>query len=185
VNGYGSIIANCYSTGTVSGTGYCVGGLCGYNSGGISNCYSIGSVSGKSDVGGLCGYEIYGSISSCYFLNTAGVDNGYGEPLTDEQMKQQASFACWDFPLTGGDSDDWFMAFDGYPILTWQISDADIYMDGKNNLKDWAVFAGYWMREDCRIYNDFCEFADMDFDHDVDVDDLMEFMSYWLEEGIY
>jgi hypothetical protein len=50
---------------------------------------------------------------------------------------------------------------------------------------DFAVFAGNWMREDCAKYNYYCEFADMDFDGHVDIDDLTEFMSYWLEEGIY
>ena len=77
------------------------------------------------------------------------------------------------------------MPMEGYPILPWQISPADLYTDGKNNFKDWAIFAGYWLREDCAIYNYYCEWADMDFDGDVDVDDLAEFTSYWLEEGIY
>ncbi|MFA6186209.1 MAG: GLUG motif-containing protein [Phycisphaerae bacterium] len=179
-------ITNCYSNAFINGDYYRAGGLCGENYyGNITNCYSTGVVDGNENTGGLCGVNWDGSISSCYFLETAGPDNGLGEPLTDGQMKQQASFINWDFPFTGGDSDEWFMAFDGYPILTWQISDADIYTDGKNNLKDWAVFANYWMREDCRMYNDFCEFADMDFDGHVDIDDLAEFISYWLEEGIY
>ncbi|MFA6187429.1 MAG: GLUG motif-containing protein [Phycisphaerae bacterium] len=242
---YGGRIANCYSTGTVTGN-FRIGGLCGFNyeggnitncystcnatgifstgglcgananNSGIANCYSIGAVTGSSSLGGLCGYNYNsscitgcystgavsgdeggtgglcgdntndnGSFASCYFLETAGPDNGAGEPITDTQMKQQASFIDWDFSYTDGDEADWFMAFDGYPILPWQISPADIYTDGKNNLKDWAVFAGYWQRDDCAPYNSYCEFADMDFDGDVDVNDLAELMSYWLEEGIY
>ncbi|MCE5340065.1 MAG: PASTA domain-containing protein [Planctomycetaceae bacterium] len=64
-NSSGSI-ANCYSTGNVSGTEY-VGGLCGYNnSGSISNCYLTGTVSGTNRVGGLCGTNYHGSITNCY-----------------------------------------------------------------------------------------------------------------------
>ncbi|MHB0946542.1 MAG: GLUG motif-containing protein [Sedimentisphaerales bacterium] len=212
-NGYDSSISNCFATGSVTGNGKYTGGLCGWGGGSITNCYSTGSATGKdltgglcgqsgfdgtirncystgsvvgqSNTGGLCGINVGSIISSSYFLNAAGMNNGYGEPLTDEQMKQQANFIGWDFSYRDGDEAEWFMAFDGYPILPWQISPADIYTDGKNNLKDWAVFARYWMREDCAIYNYYCEFADMDFDGDVDVNDLAELMSYWLEEGIY
>ena len=44
-NDYNGTINNSYSTGSVSGGGY-VGGLVGYNDGTISNSYSTGSVSG-------------------------------------------------------------------------------------------------------------------------------------------
>jgi hypothetical protein len=77
------------------------------------------------------------------------------------------------------------MPVDGYPILTWQISPADLYTDGKNNLRDFAIFAEYWQRKDCAIYNDYCEWADMNFDGQVDISDLADFVSYWLEEEIY
>ena len=186
VGGNGGSISNCYSTGAVSGAGY-VGGLVGGNTGSISNCYSTGVVSGYFEVGGLVGYSYEGSISNSFWdMDTSGQTiSAGGTGLSTLQMKQQSSFVGWDFSYMDGDEAIWFMAFDGYPILPWQISDADIYTDGKNNLKDWTVFARYWMREDCRMYNDFCEFADMDFDGDVDIDDLAEFMGYWLEEGIY
>lgn len=178
-----STIDDCYSTGSTTGTRY-VGGLCGKNGYSITNCYSVGSTTGSFEIGGLCGT---GSdiIFNSYFLDTAGPDNGFGEPLTDEQMKQQASFIDWDFSYTDGDGADWFIQIDEYPILVWQISPADIYTDGRNNFRDFAVFAQYWMREDCAIYNYYCEWADLDFDGDVDASDLFELMGYWLESGIY
>lgn len=178
-----SNIGNCYATGSVTGSDY-TGGLCGYTQGNINNCYATGSITGNMFTGGLCGVN-YDSITSCFFLDTAGPDNGLGEPLTDALMKQQASFINWDFSYTDGNPADWFIQINEYPILTWQISPADLYTDGKNNFKDWAIFAGYWQRDDCAIYNDYCEWADMNFDGYVDIDDLTEFISYWLEEGIY
>jgi hypothetical protein len=176
-------ICNSYATGSVSAL-YNIGGLAGGSNGTISKCFASGIVSGNARVGGLVGQN-EGSISSCYFLDTAGPDNGYGEPLTDEQMKQQASFINWDFSYTDGDEADWFIQIDEYPILTWQISPADIYTDGRNDFRDFAVFAQYWMRDDCAIYNYYCDWADLDFNGSVDIYDLIEFMSYWLESGIY
>jgi hypothetical protein len=61
---YGSI-ANCYSTGTITGKGY-VGGLVGLSRGSTTNCCSTGSVDGDGYLGGLVGYNFCGSITNCY-----------------------------------------------------------------------------------------------------------------------
>ena len=120
----GSKITNCYSTGSVSGRQE-IGGLCGRNYSGteIKNCYSTASVSGDYEIGGLCGWNWVGSIINCYsistisgvdrfggivgtnsgtitssyFLDVPGSNNGAGTPLTDTQMKQQSSYVGWDF----------------------------------------------------------------------------------------
>ena len=101
----GSII-NSYSTATVNGNTW-VGGLAGtlYTGGSISNSYSTGAVSGTSSVGGLVGYN-YGVgpiISSYWDTQTSGratSDGGTGK--TTAEMKQQATFAGWDFVNTWG-----------------------------------------------------------------------------------
>jgi len=65
-NLWDGMISDCYSTGSVSGTGDYVGGLVACNGGEITNCYSSGSVSGKGeDVGGLVGHN-YGTIINCH-----------------------------------------------------------------------------------------------------------------------
>ena len=65
----GGIVNNCYSTGSVSGSGDYVGGLVGYNyEGTVSQSYSTGSVSGgdfHSVVGGLVGGND-GTVSQSY-----------------------------------------------------------------------------------------------------------------------
>ncbi|MDP3790687.1 MAG: GLUG motif-containing protein, partial [Candidatus Omnitrophota bacterium] len=79
-----STISNCYSTGTVTGTGSYVGGLIGQinvdevtsYTAAISGSYSTANVSGASYVGGLIGYSVAGevgqtiSISSSYATGT-------------------------------------------------------------------------------------------------------------------
>ncbi|MHC4154798.1 MAG: GLUG motif-containing protein [Planctomycetota bacterium] len=123
--GAGTII-DCYATGSVNGRAE-LGGLIGRHLGSATNSYATGHVSGANSVGGLCGHVgEYGHIEYSYFLDPndgGGPDNGYGTPLTDEQMKQQSTFAAWDFigEPTDGTEGKWEMPpEEGYPILSSQ-----------------------------------------------------------------
>ncbi len=66
---YSSTVENCYSTGSVSGSGHNIGGLVGrnYYNATVENCYSTSNVSGSTNVGGLVGYNAY----------SATIKNGY------------------------------------------------------------------------------------------------------------
>jgi len=68
-------IANCYSTGTVSGYWY-VGGLVGTNVGGVTASHSTAIVSGYGCVGGLAG-NIGGTITASYSTGTVSGTNRY------------------------------------------------------------------------------------------------------------
>jgi hypothetical protein len=195
------IISDCFASGLVSGN-YQVGGMVGQISNGtIANSYTISKVIGLGNVGGFVGgwYDDYPTshFYGCFWNKTINPSlNGVGSTTPDPnwimgrttiEMQTQETFTSqgWDFSYTDGDPADWFIQTDEYPILTWQISPADIYTDGRNNLRDFAVFAKFWMRDDCRRYNNFCDGADLDFNGSVDIDDLFEFMTYWLQSGIY
>jgi hypothetical protein len=102
-----------------------LGGLVGLNAeGSVKNCYSTGGIEvedNSENLGGLIGgieAEENTTITNSYFLNitNGGVpDNGFGLPLTYEQMKQQASFVDWDFDYI------WMICEGtGYPRLQWQ-----------------------------------------------------------------
>lgn len=129
-NSHGTV-AHCYSTGIVSGY-QSVGGLVGWNESEITNCYASNNVTGDEYVGGLVGYSdgmirISSKITNCYFLaarDDGGPYNGYGFPLTDEQMKKPTSFIDWDFVgKPDGPHDIWAEPVEGgYPILWWQLS---------------------------------------------------------------
>jgi len=62
----------------VNGTGWCVGGLVGWNFGSITTSYSTGSVSGGYCVGGLVGHNSEGSITSCYSTGTVSGKDSVG-----------------------------------------------------------------------------------------------------------
>jgi len=122
-------IENCYSTGSVSvgDRADFSGILAGYNAGVVNHCYAATSLfrDGRSEaVGGLVGSDRFrGQVSDSYFLVSSddGVaDTGIGAPLTDEQMKQQVSFASWDF-------DTIWMICEGqdYPHLQWEGIDCN------------------------------------------------------------
>lgn len=184
-------ISNCYATGSVSrvGASDALGGLCGRNGypGALINCYATGAVSpGVGSVGGLCGRNDEGTISNCYFLDPndgGGPDNGIGTPLTDEQMKQQGSFAAWDFlgETVNGPNDVWRMCLEGvsYPLLWWHFARGDFLCPDGANFVDYSFFANHWRDTDCGV-ND-CDRTDLDFSDAVDWKDLKIFCDYWLE----
>jgi hypothetical protein len=118
-----------YAQGAVVGLGY-VGGLLGANDGSVAGCYAASSVTslGQENIGGLTGYNGVSSsrgglgasrpVTACYRLSPAsggGPDNSWGTPLSAAQMKQQASFAGWDFENV------WTICEGrGYPRLRWE-----------------------------------------------------------------
>jgi hypothetical protein len=182
-----SSISQCYSTGPVSGSNR-VGGLVGWNySGGdISNCYSTGNVNGTSNIGGLLGYN-YSTVSGSYFLNTSGPANGYGTPLTDAQMKQQASFAGWDF------LNIWTICEGtNYPKLTWQIPLGDFVCPDGVDFYDFAVFANQWFLKELTFdvwpsggdgvvdFFDWAVFANQ-WQITIDYESLADFADQWLK----
>jgi TonB family protein len=102
VGSNGGTIMNSYAGGNIDGKNN-IGGLVGVTSGKITiaNCYAVGKVSGTtgSTIGGLTGINDGGTIKSSYYDRQAStqVDINKGEPKSTVQMKQQATFAGWDF----------------------------------------------------------------------------------------
>ncbi len=129
-----TVVSDCYATADVAAgrESKGLGGLIGTvsegdvfpTSGKIGNCYAIGRVvagEGSSDVGGLLGREarIQPLVSNCHFLTgPERPDNGNGVPLSGQQMKQEASFAGWDF------NSIWTIREgEAYPRLRWEQTD--------------------------------------------------------------
>jgi hypothetical protein len=145
--GFGGDIRDCYADVTVNCSRY-AGGFSGSSPGmygEIRNCYCSGRVvydaNSYEGVGGFIGE--YRSppqgVFSSYFLETAGPDNGFGEPLTDEQMKQQSSFVGWDFVEIWGIGEN-----QTYPYLRTEPA-GDLNHDKKVDFKDFAIFASHWL----------------------------------------
>ena len=72
-----AVIQSCCFTGTVNG-GIFTGGLCGENDGTIAGCYSMGSVNGHDGTGGLCGANLEGNITDCYSMSSVHGHDGTG-----------------------------------------------------------------------------------------------------------
>jgi hypothetical protein len=181
---YSGNISNCYSTGNVTGgnNSNTIGGLIAAGQS-ISNCYSTGTVSGGSGsnfLGGLVATGNPFSITSCYFLTGSGPDNHLGTPLTDTQMKQQASFVGWDFvwETTNGTDDVWAICEGvSYPKLAWQFIAGDSDNDKNVDFIDFAPLANKWMQADSNLY---CGGADLNGDGIVDMLDIAVFTENWL-----
>jgi len=64
------------------------------------NCYNSGTLSGTATQ--KYGIGIGTTSTSCYWLDSCGGSGGGGESKTDTQLKQQATFADWDFATIWG-----------------------------------------------------------------------------------
>jgi hypothetical protein len=114
----GRDIENSYAEGIMTETGHSViGGLVGQlYAGTIKNCFSTFFIQGIEDLGGVLGANVKGSVSSCYYLDTAGVNNGFGSPLTMEDMRVSVSYVDWDFNTPVWTIDEGV----DYPRLWWE-----------------------------------------------------------------
>jgi len=94
-------ITDCFAGVAVNCPNKGAGLIGGHSTGTISNCYSIGVVTGLAAnyCGGLIGYTYSGSVINCFWdTETSGqTTSGGGTGKTTAQMKQQATFANWDF----------------------------------------------------------------------------------------
>ncbi|MBN2315594.1 MAG: hypothetical protein JXM79_16820 [Sedimentisphaerales bacterium] len=126
---YQGTITTSYSTSSISGTEW-VGGLVGFNRGSVAQCYSTGSVSGGGLVG--ANMNIYdlgneGVVSDCFWdTETSGqTTSAGGLGKTTAEMQAASTFleAGWDFvDETENGTDDiwWILEGQDYPRLWWE-----------------------------------------------------------------
>ena len=141
-------IMNCYSNCSVSG-GYIIGGLVGLNDEAYTTkCYSTGSVSGTGwNIGGLVGYKNPddGFVRDSFWdIETSGQSTSSGgEPKTTAEMKTIDTFADagWDFVEIWGIGEN-----QTYPFLRTDPA-GDLDHDKKVNLIDLAIMAAHWLAE--------------------------------------
>lgn len=117
-------INDCYNAGSVTSDSH-AGGIVGFMpQGTLKNCYNVGTVTASTSAGGIIGSFVAGidlnptlaTIENCYYPNSFSTGIGSGSKgekfctkYTDEQMKQQASYAGFDFDSV------WIMGSSSYP----------------------------------------------------------------------
>lgn len=188
------ILTNCYSQGSVTGTGDYIGGLIGRNRGGTQTnyCYSSSVVTGPAGTNGVGGFvgrmgtsdkEYY---TACFWdseINPGlpGIGNGIdpnviGESTANMQMASTFTSAGWDFV------DDWKIC-DGtnYPKFAWQIPLLGDFVcpDGVDFI-DFAVLGSAWLSDpNDGNWNPACDIFDPN-DNIIDELDLAAFTENWL-----
>ncbi|HOQ89166.1 MAG TPA: PASTA domain-containing protein, partial [Candidatus Hydrogenedentes bacterium] len=117
----GGEIRDCYAGGTVrlldNSDWGSAGGLVGRSDGStLERCYAAGRVFGSSaGAGGLVGLAS-GATDSFWDIDTSGqAASAAGTGLDTDQMKQQSSFAAWDFATVWD-----IVEGASYPFLRWQ-----------------------------------------------------------------
>jgi len=72
------------------------------------------------------------------------------------------------------------MDFPVYDLVFSHVPTRDFNNDTRVDLADFAVLASHWQETGCSDAN-WCEGTDLDADGNVDCNDLMLFVDYWLE----
>jgi len=121
----GSVIA-CFSVGTLSGSGWGVGGVAGSNNpqGIISQCYNNGIIVGSERVGGLVGENRKAEIIQCYSTGSVRGDKGYIGGLVGDNLDGTISASFWDIE-TGDQS----TSAGGTGKTTIQMQQAGTYLE--------------------------------------------------------
>lgn len=141
------------------------------------------------------GYDGFVYPGSC--LPAAGVDAavwstvsyGYGFEFYGGDDPNVGDWFIFDYnALDIGDCNIAFYDFDvseTEPVQTLtfhHVRTRDFDGNAQVNFADFAVLAFYWQVTDCNKPGGWCEGTDLDIDGDVDLDDLMLFVNYWLEK---
>jgi len=119
-------ITNSYAIGDVIPSESYSGGLVGYNDGYITDSYASGKVIAHDGYfGGLVGYNKRGKVNHSFWdKETTGVEDSAGSSgeygRSTSEMKQQATFAGWDFDSVWEIEED-----ERYPYLKW-VSNANL-----------------------------------------------------------
>lgn len=142
---HGAIMTDCYAAGEVSGA-YYIGGLVGYNhEGEIDKCYSTGSVSGTGwFIGGLIGFHNPDGFvrDSFWDIETSGQStSSRGTGKNSAEMKTMSTFttAGWDFVEIWGIGEN-----QTYPFLRTEPA-GDLSHDKKVDFVDLAIMAMHWL----------------------------------------
>ncbi|MCL2183736.1 MAG: hypothetical protein FWB85_09740 [Chitinispirillia bacterium] len=154
-------VANCYSTGAVSGRGGRVGGVAGrVRNASVNSCYSISAVSGREGTGGIAGSTVTGGkVTNCAALNPSvtGVNTSTGRVVGyiqgtysgyEDELSKNLAFAG--MKNRDGKADKWTVkgedAGDGA-----DISSAEISADGTFGYRFTAETETSWKTENGKL----------------------------------
>lgn len=106
ITGYneGGMILNSYACVAVKGASF-IGGLAGSNGGSIDKCYSMGPLSGLTNIGGLAGANS-GTVSNSFWdIHTSGISSGTAG--TGKSPLEMQNLATYTALATNGLDDAW------------------------------------------------------------------------------
>lgn len=174
---------NCYSKCSINGTNF-VGGFVGSNNtshSDVNKCYSTGLVTGSGTyVGGLGGYNGGGVEDSFWDVNTSGKSTSAGGTgKTTAQMQDINTYlaANWDF-----NTPIWkICSGTNYPRFAWQGLAGDFACPEGVGPEDLAFFAQRWLNTNCVSPNN-CDGADLNQDGKVNFLDFAIFADNWMEQ---
>ena len=193
-----AFIQHCYNTGTV------IANMLGIAAGvlgatvetanvNVYSCYNVGQINGGTSAGGIFGMvspidpgraETEIQVSNCFFLTSAGGNNGYGTGMTAEEMrteefKNQLDQSAHAFVMDNGTNN-------GYPIHGL----ASFVLLEASDITPHSAKLSAWIHEGndlfARVYFLYKVFdAEEWIEVDVPIDNYVEIILEGLEEDTY
>lgn len=82
-------------------------------------------------------------------------------------------FYCYILPMLIDNNPTAYIEYDPNPN--------PISNDCSTDMTDFSIFAANWQDINCEEINNWCDGADLNHINGVDIEDLAEFVSYWLQ----
>lgn len=112
-----SFITDCYSTGTVTTTHDWNGGFTSWNEGFIQNCYTTGNITGNKEIGGFVGVNAFqGVIENCYSTGNVSGNDKIGGFVGHNQNGLRIKYCYSIGTVTGNTNKGGFCGFN--PAMT-------------------------------------------------------------------
>ena len=143
LSGSNSIVSNCASSGTVTGS-YVVGGLVGNISTSVTvkTSYSTCSVSGYNQTGGFFGYNYFGNVTNCYSRGDVNRSNysslevfgGFGGYVSDATIENCYSTGSVNYGGGSAPNDKGFLGgLEGQTTFTANFFDSETSQQTSDN----------------------------------------------------
>jgi hypothetical protein len=127
-----------YSTASINGRYYYIGGLVGYNNNNLTNSYSTGLVSGTNYVGGLVGLNYLGTISNSYSTGSVNGIEEYIGGFAGRNSYGDITNSFWDTEISEQSKNA-----DGSGITTLEMQTSQTFLDADWDFNDiWMICEG-------------------------------------------
>jgi hypothetical protein len=116
-----------------------------------------------------------------YYLSQVAAGQGVNSPCVDAGSDTAVNLGMDQLVTRTDRIEDSGIVDMGYHYPSTIVINPDVSRDGRVDLVDFGIVSGWWMDSSCDGGNGFCGWADIDYNGDVGLGDLLILAESWLE----